>query len=333
MSILLSDLKVYGAQVMPDDDTILAIGGAKDTAKRIEFFDVSGLVQIVSSDAADSTQQMTVFGRDVTGAIVSEAKTLSGLTPVALTTNWERLLKGLKNAICLGDVTVEAQTANRNSTLVTGTLFDATLDAAASAVDDFYTPMVARVTAGTDIGQIRMAIKYLGATQKMTVDHPMYSQPLAAGSVLRIAPGLYFEAGTQGNPEVFQVRRPFYNAAADLPGGVTKTYFDKGFFMNRNATLALTASQVIKAADGTGGLIDFGVPSPNNLDDATTNGAGNNRQVTPAGVTFNSTDKNVGNSQNLTAGSAQGFWLRLTLAAGAPALNTSVTMRLTGLTT
>jgi len=330
VSILLSDLKLYGSQVMPDDDTVLAIGGAKDTNKRLEFFDVNGLVQGISSSTYDTTQQVTVFGRDVSGAIVSESQTLVGQTPVAFVTNWNRLLKALKNAICIGDVAVEAQTPNRSSTLVSGTLFDAVLDAGASGVDDFYTPMVARVTAGTDIGQIRMAIKYLGSTKQVTVDHPMYVQPLAAGCVLRLAPGIYFEAGTQGNAEVFQVRRPFYNASADVPGGSAKAYFDKGFFMNRNATLALTGSQVIKAADGSGGLIDFGVVNPNVLDDATTNGGGNNRQVAPAGVTFDAAAKNVANGQALSAGSAQGFWLRLSLPAGQIAENTTVTMRLQG---
>lgn len=332
MSILLSDLKLYGSQVMPDDDTIFAIGRDKDTDKRMEFFDVNGLVQGISSSTLDTTQQLTVFGRDVSGVIVSEVKTLTGQTPVAFATTWERLLKALKNAICQGDVAIEAQTPNRTSTLQAGTLFDATLDAGASAVDDFFTPMVARVTAGTDQGQIRMGIKYLGASKKLTVDHPMYTQPLFPGSVLRLAPGIYFES-SQGQPEVFQVRRPFYNASADVPGGVPKTYYEKGFFMNRNATLALTAAQVIKAADGTGGLIDFGMPSPNVLDDAQTNGAGNSRQVAPAGVTFDSTAKNVANAQNFTAGSAQGFWLRLSLPAGQAAQNTTVTMRLTGTTT
>lgn len=331
MSILLSDLKLYGSQVMPDDDTILAIGGAKDTDKRMEFFDVNGLIQGVSSATNDTTQQITVFGRDAAGVIVSETQTLTGQTPVAFITTWERLLKALKNAICRGDVSVEAQTANRSSTLASGTLFNAVLDAGASGVDDFYTPMVARVTAGTDIGQIRMAIKYLGATKQMTFDHPMYTQPLFAGSVLRIAPGVYFES-SQGQPEVFQVRRPFYNAFADAPGGVSKTYYDKGFFMNRNATLTLTGSQIIKAADGTSGLIDFGMVSPNVLDDITNNGPANTRQVAPAGVTFDSVAKAVGNAQNLSAGSSQGFWLRLTLPAGQGGANTTVTMRLSGST-
>jgi len=57
------------------------------------------------------------------------------------------------------------------------------------------------------------------------------------------------------------------------------------------------------------------------------------RRTDPGGLTFDSATKNVANSQNLTAGSAQGIWIKLTLAAGDAAQKTSYTLRASGSST
>ncbi len=125
---------------------------------------------------------------------------------------------------------------------------------------------------------------------------------------------------------VTEIRRPFYDAAADASGGSTREYYDKIFFKNTHGSLTLTSSQILEQADPQT-VVAFALEST--LDGTDTNGAGN-RQTHTGGYTFNSTAKNVANSQNLTAAAAQGCWLQLTLTAGLGAQNTSVTMRVSG---
>ncbi|MDO8426209.1 MAG: hypothetical protein Q7T24_01690 [Deltaproteobacteria bacterium] len=71
MSIIASELKLYGSAVMADNDSTTAIGGAIITAIKVEFTDItpSGLVEMLSSAAGDITQTVTIYGRDNTGAI------------------------------------------------------------------------------------------------------------------------------------------------------------------------------------------------------------------------------------------------------------------------
>lgn len=128
---------------------------------------------------------------------------------------------------------------------------------------------------------------------------------------------------------LLEVRRPFYDAAADVSGGSARDYYEKIFLKNNHGTLALTSATVAEQADPSGN-VTFALES--SLDGTDTNGAGNDRQTVGdlSGYTFDGTTKNVANSQSLTAGSAQGVWLKLSLAAGAAASNTSYTLRLSG---
>lgn len=251
MPIVASDIVAYGSASMPDDDTPTGIGGAKDTSKKVVFTDISAndTVEILSSSAGDTTQTVTVFGRNTAGEIVSEAETLAGTTPQTTTQQFERILKITMSATAVGTVTVRKQS------------------------DD--------VTIAT------------------------------------LEPG------------IDEVRRPFYNAAAEASGGAQRDYYEKIFFQNDNGTLTLTQATIEEFADPSTN-IDFALEST--LDGSDTNGAGN-RQTHTGGYTFDSTTKNVANSQNLTAGSAQGCWVRLRLAAGEASDNTTFTMRVNGQTT
>lgn len=252
MSIIASELIAYGSASMPDDDTPQNIGGAIDTSIRIAFTDltVAGLVEVVSSNAGDTTQTVTVYGRNAAGELISEVKTLNGTTPVDFTSTFERLLKAVINASHTGTVTLRKDGA--------------------------------------------------------------------AGDLMVFEPG------------VLQIRRPFYNAAAEASGGSQRKYYEKVFFKNTNGSLTLTGAVIAEQADPTGNVA-FALES--SLNGSDTNGASNNRQVAPGGYTFNSTTKNVANSQNLTSGAAQGIWLELTLAAGAAAADSSFTLRCSGNTT
>jgi hypothetical protein len=104
-----------------------------------------------------------------------------------------------------------------------------------------------------------------------------------------------------------------------------KDYFVKVFWKNTHSTLTLTSAVVKENADPSTD-ISFALAAA--LDDS---GSVANR-VTSPGLTFNSSDKNVPNSQNLTHGSAIGTWLNLTLAAGAAALKSTYTTELDGQT-
>ena len=128
-------------------------------------------------------------------------------------------------------------------------------------------------------------------------------------------------------PAVLEIRRPFYDAAAEASGGSTRTYYDKIFFKNNHATLTLTSATIDEFADPQT-VVAFDLES--SLDGSDDNGGGNNRQVAPGGYTFTSAIKNVANSQNLTALAAQGCWLELTLTAGLASQNTTFTMRVNG---
>ncbi|MEW6115674.1 MAG: hypothetical protein AB1553_02080 [Nitrospirota bacterium] len=108
MAIQASDIKVYGSASMPDDDAATNIGGAINTGIKVEFTDIApaGQVEMFSSSAADTTQQVTITGRNAAGEIVTETKNLNGTTVVAFTTTFERILKIVMSAVAVGTITV-----------------------------------------------------------------------------------------------------------------------------------------------------------------------------------------------------------------------------------
>jgi hypothetical protein len=323
MPVLQKDLRWYGSAVMPEDEATLAIGGAIATATKPEFIDCNGLVQVISSAAGDTTQTVTIHYRAASGAILNEVKTLNGTTAVTYAATMDRLMKLIKSATTTGDVAVEHQTATRSNTAQAGAADTITLDASASGTDDFYNGQVIRLTGGTGSGQIRQIIDYVGSTKVAHVSRDWGTNPNGT-STFRIAPGCVFDKSPH---EITTIRRPFYGAAADPTGGVTRKYYEKLFAKNGHATLALLAAQVKEGSDPST-IVAFGVAST--LDDSGTNGGGNNRQVAPGGITFDSADKNMANSATLTAGAAQGVWLELTLAVALAATKTTYLPDLVG---
>lgn len=253
MPVVDTDIVVYGSATMPDDDAGLNVGGAIDTTKRVVFTDISpaGTMEVVSSAAGDTTQSITVTGRNAAGEVITDTKTLNGTTVVAMTGTFERILKAVISATHAGTVTLR------------------------------------KASAGGDL--------------------------------------MSFEPG------VLQIRRPFYNAVADVAGGAQKTYYEKVFFKNNHGTLSLTSAQIAEVAGGLADSVEFALEA--SLSGSDTNGAGNNRQVAPGGYTFNSAAKAVANSGNHSAGAGQGTWLKLTLPAGASATKGVYTLRETGQST
>ena len=325
MSVLRSEIELHGSAVMPDDDATNNIGGAISTSKKVSFSDMSaaGNVQAVSSAAGDTTQTVTAYGKNAAGEDINEVKTLNGTTVVPMTVNttWERLLKAIKSATTTGDVALEAVTAERSNTAQGGAAKTAsvdayiTLDAGASAVDDYYKGMVLRLTGGTGSGQIREVLYYDGTTKRAYVKD--WGTLPDGTTTFKISNGMVFD---KSPAEITEVRKLFYNAAAPPAG--TRKYYEKVFFKNNHGTLSLTNAVIKEAADPSA-KIAFALET--SLNGTDTNGAGNNRQVAPGGYTFDSGDENVANSQNHTAGSGQGVWIELSLAAGDAATKTSYT--------
>lgn len=324
MSILLRNLQLRGSAVMPDDDTPTNVGAAIAPEKKVTFTDVSGTLQAVSSAAGDTTQTVTVYGRNSVGALISQAYALNGVTPVTDAEIFERILKAVKGAVCAGDVAIEAQSAERSNTATAGSADTITLDGAASAVDDYYNGMVLRTTGGTGPNQLGEVIDYVGATKVATMSKAFAVTPDGT-TTFRLAKGVVFE--DDASYEVMEVRRAFYNASAEASGGSTRNYYEKIFFVNRDA-LSLTSAEVAEDADPSA-LIAFGLAAT--VDDTGDNGAFN-RQTAPGVVVFASTLVAVPGGA-LAVDEAIGVWLRLTLAAGAVATKSTYSPRLQGLST
>jgi len=327
MPILISDLKVYGTAVMPDDDVVEEIGGAIDESRKPTFADlvVNGLVQGVSSAPGDTTQALTVHFKNVAGIILSETKTLTGQTPVAFAATMRTLMKALKGATTAGDVAVEAVTSERTDTAQGdgGGTDTIQLDADASAIDHVYLGMVIRITGGAGAGQIREIKSYVGSTRLAYVNRP-WGTGIDGTSVFRIARGLVFDLSPS---EIFEVRRIGYNVAADDAFGATRHFYEKIFVKNTHASLSLQSAQVAEFDDPTGTLT-FGVAA--SLDDTGTNGPGNTRQVAPAGITFDNNTKNMATGE-LPATAAQGIWIKQSLPAGASAAKSTYTLQAIGI--
>ncbi len=109
MTIAASDLKFYAAANMPEDDTG-TVGGAIDALRQVIFTQLAANddIEVVSSSAGDTTQVVTVYGRDAGGAYVSANATLNGTTAVVLSpaTTFERVLRVEMDATAAGIVTV-----------------------------------------------------------------------------------------------------------------------------------------------------------------------------------------------------------------------------------
>ena len=323
---------VYGSADMREVDTG-AQGGAIDTSKRVVFDDIdpAGNVEIVSSAAGDTTQLVTVYGRDSQGNLINEAKTLNGTTSVPMTsqTDWERILKAVKSATTTGDVAAVAVAKARANTLqdaaqsTTAQMAYATLDAGASGVDDFYNGMVLRTISGAGPDQVRRVIDYDGTAKRAYVNRDWDVLPNGT-TTFDVAPGVVFEKTPF---EVLEVRRPFYDVLAEATGGTDRDYYEKVFFRNNNGALALTGAQILELSDPSG-RIDFGLAAT--LDDIA---ASTNRRTAPGGITFDSSAKPVANAQSHSPGAGQGCWLHLNLPAGTAAAKTTYTLRESGATT
>ena len=344
MSVLKRDLRFYGSANMPDGDGATT-GGAVNFAKKVTFVDITptGTMDYVSSSASDTAVVITVSGRDSTGVIQTEAKTLTGTTVVAGSQSFERLLKALASGTtAVGDIAAISHTAILSSrTAQAGAnaagVTDASItlqsgDGASVAAGD-----VIRILNNTPSGvnfQLREIIALSGDIAYVNRDWGTVPTSATTYSVFQ---GMLFNLSPN---QITEVRRLFYNAASDVSGGSTRNYYDKIFAVDDNTTVALTVAQILKQVDPSAGIANFALT--NALNDSATVA---NRQTAPvSGITAFSSGTapqtiNVPSPQNLPSGAApnaigaQGVWMQLQLAAGTAPTKTSETMRISGQTT
>lgn len=359
MSVTPNNIVAYGSADMPEADGV-TIGGAVDFTKRIAFYDITpaGTVDVVSSSASDTATKMQLSGRDSTGAIQTPAAvTLTGTNPVLGSQSFERLLAavitggaiaGLTSpggAVAIGDVAVYAHTPVLSAhTMQSG-----------SANTSGTTPPIAklqsgdggtvaagqiiRITSGTGANQLRQIIATTGyGTDTVAVNRDWTTVPDPT-SVYNILQGMLFEVSPNA---VVAMTRCFSTAAADIPGGSQRVFYEKVFVVNNNIATALTGAQVEIASETpslpSGALLDIALCTSLNDTNTTTN-----RQTAPAaGAGSFATQPafvSVPGAGNLPSGAApnnagaQGVWLRLILPAGTAAYKGSADLRVQGTTT
>ena len=368
MSVLPSDVVVYGSAKMPEADGT-TIGGAVDFTRRVASYDVvpAGSVDVISSSSSDTATRITYYGRDATGAIQNQTLTLNGQSWVTGSQSLERLLyAALSGASANGPVTDPGGTpavgdvalAAHSSVLPSGSVAtDATVHTAqaGSANHSGTTPALftlqagdgANVSAGqiiwtkggTGPNQLRQIVATAGyGTDVVAVSRDWGTVPDNT-TTYKILQGILFEISP--NP-VTAVIRMFSTSAADVPGGSQRTYYEKVFIVNNNTSTALTGAQIEVASETpalpSGALLDLALTT--GLNDA---GTVANRQTAPASGVGSFTTQpafvTVSSPGNLPSGvvpnaaGAQGVWLRLTLSAGATAYKGSADLRTQGTTT
>jgi len=158
MPVAASDIVAYGAATRVNDNTTADPGGAIDTTCRYVFTDISATdtLEVVSSDADDTTQDLTVYGRNAAGELVSETQTLNGTTQVNFATSFERILKAILDGAAEGTVTLRK--ASDNVTIMAfepGLLeirrpfYNASADAAGGSERKFYEKIFFKNNHGT----------------------------------------------------------------------------------------------------------------------------------------------------------------------------------------
>lgn len=373
MSVTPSQIALYGSANMPEADSA-TVGGAVDFTKRVSFYDIptAGALDIVSSSASDTATKVQVTGRDSTGTIQTPAAvTLTGTTLIASTfggQSFERLLAGVitggaiagltnpGGTAAVGDIAVmahtreiaghTAQVGSANSTTSLPALFKlqsgdgATLGALTYAG----LGLIIRITGGTGANQLRYIIApYASAAygaDVVAINRDWGTVPDAT-STYDIAFGLLFDI--LPNP-VTAITRVFATASADVPGGSSRTFYEKIFAVNTNTTTALTSAalQVLSETPSLPGsaLLDLALTKV--LNDTATSA---NRQTLPTNgdassltfVTQPSPINVIASPGSLpnggVAADAQGMWLRLTLPAGTAAYKGTADVRTTGVTT
>jgi len=107
MPIASTDLIAFNALNRPEDDTATG-GGGRDVDVRPDFTQLAADddLECVSSAAGDTTQTVTIDGRDAAGAFITITYALNGTTVVTDAQVFERVLSISMDADAVGTVTI-----------------------------------------------------------------------------------------------------------------------------------------------------------------------------------------------------------------------------------
>ncbi len=161
MSVASTDLVWFGSAGIAEDD-VTTQGGAIDTTVRYIFDStslansLSDTVEVLSSSAGDTSQTVTVYGRNAGGSIVSEVLSLNGTTIVNGATTFDRILKIVISASHAGTVTVRKATGDTTiAAIETGVLqirkpfYNVSSDASGGSTRIFYEKLFLKNTHAT----------------------------------------------------------------------------------------------------------------------------------------------------------------------------------------
>jgi len=335
MSVTSNQIVLYGAADMVTADSVTT-GGAVSFSTRLQFSDLAaaGTVDYVSSSASDTATTITITGRDSTGTIQTEVKTLTGTTAVAGAQSFQRLLEGIVGGTtAVGDVAAISHTAVESGTAQGGGNTATTVgpyitlqsgQGASAAIGDIVV-ITNNLPAGVNF-QLRRIVSI--STDTAYVDKDWGTVPTSS-TTYAIHTGMLFEVTPN---QVTKIIRAFYNCQAQAPGGSNLTFYAKGFTVNNNTVTSAQPQsghtgvnislQSTTPALPSGATLQMGLAGT--LDDTVTIA---NRQTAPAGITF--TSGTLPQGQDMTANSgvlpagaapnaagAQGVWFELTLNAG-----------------
>jgi hypothetical protein len=352
MSVLPSDIVVYGSVNMPETDGAVT-GGSVDFTRRVAFYDIAAAttVDAISTSPNDTGTRITYYGRDTTGVVRSQTLTLNGQTWVTGSQQLERLLyAALSGASASGPIADPGGTAavgdvalaGHNCVLPSGSVTtDAIVHTAQSGSTNHSgtNPALMKLQSGDGVGvspgqviwttggaganQLRQIIATTGYDiDVVAVDRDWEIVPDST-TTYKILQGMLFEIAP--NP-VTSVIRLFATAAADSVSGSQRIYYEKVFVVNNNSGAALTGAQIQVASEmptlPSNAVLDMALTT-----DLNDTGTVANRQTAPAsgvtGFTSQPAFVSVPSTGTLPPGSgpnaaaAQGVWLRLTLPAGA----------------
>lgn len=364
MSVLPSDIIIYGSNLMPEAD-LVTIGGAIDFTKRADFFDVTpnGTLDIVSSSASDTGVKVTYVVRDAGGVAVTVANTLTtGTAPVIGSQTAERLLYSAITGGSIGSIlTVGGTTAVGDVAVYAHTIVSSgTLQAASNPSGTTPTQLTLKSGDGANVS-VGQLVRCNGTGPGTGTIHKIIA---ISGDVVSVNGSYGSGIGTPNNTSIYQtlqgmlfeqlpnavkaITRLFGTAAADTPGGSTRTFYEKVFVINTNTATTLTAQsgsagcaiQITGESPALSGGVLLDLASGTGFNDSVTFA---NRQSLSAGslTAFTTQPQNIfvpltGNLAFGGAGVATNslaLWLRLTVPAGASPYKGAATIQTLGNTT
>lgn len=159
MPVASTDIIAFCSTNMPEANTT-ASGGAIDTTCKAIFTDISAAdtVEALSSSGSDTTQTVTVTGRDASGIIVTDTMALNGTSTIsgASATSFSRILKITMSGTAVGTVTVRKAsddvtiaTLEAGITKVRRLFYDSSAEASDGGTRQFYEKIFIKNTHGT----------------------------------------------------------------------------------------------------------------------------------------------------------------------------------------